>query len=147
LANFSPSGTNNGRPHAGNIYVAATCLQEDFCVRKLDSNGQEVWTRSYDAPPIDSGEAAIDVAVHADGDVYVIGSELRRDLAQGLVVLLRNYDGDGTEHWTRRYDSPSNGYDVALGVALSGSSVVVAGAEERRDLGTGFDGWLRGYSP
>ena len=86
-------------------------------VRKLDSNGNELWTRIFDS--LTNYSDASGVTTHSSG-IYVIG-----DL-NGLFV--RKYDRDGNELWTNRFVAPGPIWGKALSSVSSDSSgVYVAG--------------------
>lgn len=135
---------------AGNV-IAAGYEQRgapggrNLLVRKYTNGGALVWSRSYVSPGADDGANA--VAADSDGNVIVAGYEDRSDLGQGFNWFVRKYDGAGAAVWTERYNGPANGSDGAAGVAVDAlGDVVVAGYEDRSDLGQGYDWLVRKYS-
>ena len=109
----------------GSIYVLGgmqDALYRPF-VRKYDANGTELWTlRPADCSPRD-------LAADASG-VYVVGTTggaLPGQTSAGEVdAVVRKYDVNGTELWTRQFGSPAN--DSAFGVAVAGGSIYVVGS-------------------
>lgn len=62
----------------------------------LDSNLNEVWVQTLDNPYDDAGN---DIAIDADGNVYVVGyTELSTG---GYNIVTVKYQNDGTEEWVR----------------------------------------------
>ena len=84
----------------GNVVVAGSEVRSDvgqgknWLVRKYDSGGNLLWSRSYNSPANLDDEAR-GVAVDADGNVIVAGYETRTDLGQGQNWLVRRYDSAG----------------------------------------------------
>ena len=139
---------------AGNILVAGYEYRADlsqynnWLVRKYDSDGGLVWSRSHNGPAANGDDRATGIAVDSAGNVVVAGYEIRTDLFQGYNWLIRKYDPDGTLVWSRSYDSPYHGDDQANGVAVdSGGNIVVAGYETRWDLGQSYNWLVRKYDP
>lgn len=110
------------------------------------------WTREFGTL---GGDDPLAVAVDAAGNVYVVG-EVARDralpgqTASGDVdAFVRKYDVVGNELWTRQFGSSLQ--DRAVGVALSGGQVLVAGftlgaLPGQTALG-GVDLFVRAYDP
>jgi len=136
---------------AGNAYVTGSERRDDLgqnqniWLRKYDTDGNTLWTETYDSPS-HASDVGYGVAVDAAGNVYVSGSEHRTDLGQSDNIWLRKYDTDGNTLWTETYDSPSHASDESFGVALdSAGNVYVTGREYRNDLGQNYNIWLRKY--
>ena len=101
------------------------------------------WVETHDGP-LHGSDAGQAVAVDANEDVYVVGTEIV--FGSDSDIWLRKYDGDGNTLWTDTYDSPAHRDDQGFGVAVDGSGdVYVVGSEDRTDLGQGADIWLRKY--
>jgi len=96
----------------------------DVLVLEYDPQGNLLWSASHDGSGgIDIG---VDVAVDADGNVYV--AALSAGSGTGWDVLALKYDGDGNELWARRFDGPAGGDDRPAGVAVDAAGdVYVAG--------------------
>ncbi len=138
---------------AGNVIVTgieerSSLERKNAFACKYDPDGLLTWCQTYNSPSndADQGEA---VAVDAAGNVYVAGLETRADLNQSINVLLLKYDKDGNPQWTWNFDSPSHGFDSALGLAVipDGSAIAVAGLEQRLDLGQDGNLWVHVLGP
>lgn len=146
---------------SGNVYVVGDtfgALQGqvsaggwDAFVRKYDPLGAEVWTRQFGGG---GGESASDVAVDADGNVYVVGGTRAtlpgQTTAGDYDAYLRKYDPAGTELWTRQFGTPSEDYGVTVTLDAVGSPIIagatgglLAGAAAAGSL----DGLVRKYDP
>lgn len=137
----------------GNVYVTGYETRPDLgesmntWVGKYDSDGNEIWIRTYSSPGED-WDQGWGVAVDPGGNVYVSGFEDRAELGQGWDIWLRKFDGDGNTLWTRTYNSPADGWDRGWDVSLDASgNVYVTGHENRTDLGQASNIWLRKYDP
>ena len=138
---------------AGNVYVTGGERNSDLgqrwniWLRKYDTDGNTLWTETYDSPAHDRDDG-LGVAVDSAGNVYVTGISNRDDLGQYDNIWLRKYDTDGNTLWTETYDSPAHHVDKAYGVALDDmGNVYVTGQENRSDLGQGTNLFLRKYDP
>ncbi|MBI2266648.1 MAG: SBBP repeat-containing protein [Armatimonadetes bacterium] len=134
---------------SGNVYVTGYVTvpgqNENIWVRKYDSNGNTLWTQTYNSPGNfpDLGQG---IAVDSQGNVYVAGAEGRYDLGQSLNAWVRKYDADGNPLWTRTHNSPANSVDLARRVTVdSAGNVYVIGYETRQDLGQQENIWIRKY--
>ncbi|MEK7474766.1 MAG: S8 family serine peptidase [Candidatus Coatesbacteria bacterium] len=137
----------------GNIIVAGAEARWDLLqgnnwhVRKYDSDGALLWSRSYNSPG-NGDDQAVAVAADAAGNIVVAGYEARTDLGQGDNWRILKYDPDGALLWSRSYTGPGSGSDRAEGVAVdSAGDIVVAGYENRLDLGQGNNWLVRRYDP
>jgi cysteine-rich repeat protein len=121
----------------GNVVIAGTTETAtngtDIFVRKFDSSGAELWTKTIDGPQGGDDEAW-GVATTAAGDVVVSGTirQVHVDPVLGDSDLwVRKYESDGTELWTETYSGTSeDDYSLDDGgpVAVdSGGNVVVMG--------------------
>jgi hypothetical protein len=101
-------------------------------IRKYASTGSLLWTVLYDSD-VNNRAMGHGVAVDAAGNVIVTGI----------------YDKDGNPQWTWNFDSPSHGFDSALGLAVipDGSAIAVAGLEQRLDLGQDGNLWVHVLGP
>ena len=131
---------------AGNVVVSGreTTMAGParWWVRKLDTDGNELWTVTDDGRTLEGAEA-FGVAVTASGDIAVVGRELAATLWRGVV---RKYDSDGNERWTAKFD----GY--------TGTSAHLFGVADRPDEGLyvvgqvdrgvdGADQWIMRLTP
>jgi len=136
----------------GNVIVAGHEDQYDlgqgfnWLIRKYTSKGTLLWSKSYNSPANRKDEATA-VAIDAIGDVIVAGHEDRFDLGQSFNWLIRKYTSSGELLWSRRYNNPSNGDDWASAVVIDAiGNVIVAGREDRFDLGQGPNWLIRKYT-
>ncbi|MBI2265347.1 MAG: SBBP repeat-containing protein [Armatimonadetes bacterium] len=129
-----------------NVYVAgyettSPSNWNDILVRKYDSSGTLLWTRTNSNMGEDRAKA---IRVDASGNVYVAGYVT----GSPTNVWVRKYDTNGNTLWTQTYDSPANSYDYGYGIAVDVfGNVYVTGDEERSDLGQGPNVWIRKFSP
>jgi parallel beta-helix repeat protein len=98
----------------------------DAYVRKVDLDGNELWTRQFGTGAYDYGWG---IAVDASG-VYVVGETDGGTLpgqtsAGGIDAFIRKYDLAGNELWTRQFGGA--GDDVAYAVSTDTSGVYVTG--------------------
>ncbi|MBI4802079.1 MAG: carboxypeptidase regulatory-like domain-containing protein [Elusimicrobia bacterium] len=112
---------------------------ENIFLKKYDAAGNLIWHRVYHNPGVDQ---ALAVAVDASGNVYAAGY-----ISNGsdTDIWLGKYDAGGALLWSRTYNSPANGYDFGFAVAVDKSDAIVAGSEDRNDLGQGKNIWVRKY--
>jgi hypothetical protein len=117
----------------GNVYVTGkTGLDESVydCVTiKYAPDGTELWVAQYDGPG--GGDAAYDIAVDMDGNVYIGGASDEDPGGPGdhdLDFLTIKYAADGTELWVARWDAPDPGHGSVEALALdSEANVYVSG--------------------
>jgi len=102
----------------GNLIVvgrAGTATQGgDAWMRKLDPQGQELWTQTHNGPA-DGNDTFADVATHGS-TIVTVGSE---SAASGYSeVFIVAHDADGTVMWrvneVNEHDDNMYGYDVAV---------------------------------
>lgn len=133
-------GTLPGQAPAGTV---------DAFVRKVDSKGNELWTRQFGSWDSDFARS---VAVGPSGDAYVVGETEGTLPAQhssgGRDAFIRRYDRDGTVRWTRQFGGP--GGDGATGVAVdaAGDAYVVgttAASLPGQTWAGDYDAFIRKY--
>lgn len=136
----------------GNVVVAGRESRPDvrqgfnWLVRRYDSGGRLLWSRSHDGLA-HGNDWANAVAVSPDGGIYVVGREDGLANGQNANWLVRKYDETGKLAWSKEYDSPAGRWDAAAAVSLDADgNVVVAGHEERADLGQGHNWLVRKYT-
>lgn len=131
---------------SGNVYVtgsaAITAGSTDVWVRKYDSDGDTVWTQTYDGGV--GSDIGYAIAVDSSGNVYATGSTSVTN--QKTDVWVRKYDSDGDTVWTQTYNNPIlNSWEVGFGIAVSSNGgVYVTG--DTYITGQGADIWTRIYS-
>jgi cysteine-rich repeat protein len=127
-----PEACDDGNPQDG-----------DGCNVDCVESGSEVWTRNYGGE--DAGNArARGVAVDDSGNVIVVGEEFV--VGQNANVWLRKYTPDGEVLWSRGWDGPSSGDDIAYAVAVTPEDdYVVTG--EQYVAGDGADIFVERWAP
>lgn len=128
------------KDNSGNIYLGgytATSGNHDFLVIKLNSSGDTLWTKTYNA--IGNSEDEVnDIAVDASGNVYVTGYG-DNDLTKDDYITIK-YNSAGAVQWVATYNSQYSQNDVAVSLAVDGSgNVFVTGESEVNDAGTNVD--------
>jgi cysteine-rich repeat protein len=99
----------------------------DGCNVDCVQSGSELWTQGYGGE--DAGNArARGVAVDGEGNVTVVGEEFV--VGQNANVWLRKYTPDGDVLWSRAWDGPSSGDDIAYAVAVDGADDLVITGEQ-----------------
>ncbi len=125
----------------GNVYIAGETLGSlpgqtllgggDAFLRKYDTAGNELWTRQFGT---DGADWAGAVALDGSGNVYVAGGQQGLPLSKrggtgSLDALLRKYDADGNELWTRQFGTTRRDFAFAVAVDTSDNVFVVGGTE------------------
>jgi hypothetical protein len=120
---------------SGNVYVAGksspVVAYSDFLTIKYGADGSERWAATYDGP-VGSTDMACDIAVDAEGYVYVTGESAGDGTSLDITTI--RYAPDGTEDWVARYNGPGNSLDQARAMALDDSAnVYVTGTSHSGD--------------
>jgi hypothetical protein len=104
----------------------------DYVTVKYDSTGVQQWLAAY-VGPVD-WDTPKDVAAGSGGEVYVTGSSVGSTSSSDYLTV--KYDSVGETLWTRRYNGPANGSDVARALALDASGcALVTGNSAASDGG------------
>ncbi|MFC2088139.1 SBBP repeat-containing protein [Calditrichota bacterium] len=119
-----------------NIYVTGTSYSssthKDIIILKYNSSGIIQWTARYNNQG-NGPEWANDIAVDAQGNVYVTGSSFI-DLVTYEDYITIKYNSSGVEQWVAHYNGPDDSYDVANALTVdTQGNVYVTG----RSTGTG----------
>ena len=131
-ANLADKGYGIAVDGSGNVYVTgfdrpADGELDNIWVRKYDTDGDVVWTKTHNGPD-DGFDEGHGIAVDGSGNVYVIGFE--RGTVGGYNIWVRKYDSDGNEVWTGTYNDAEDGHDRGFGIAVDeGGNVYVTGYE------------------
>jgi len=145
ISNDSDEGRGIAVDGSGNVYVTGweTVTGEggNIWVRKYDSDGDVVWTRTYNGVA-NLNDCGIGIAVDGSGNVYVNGEEMVT--GEGYNIWVRKYDSDGDVVWTRTYNDATNNFDIGYGIAVDGSGNVYVTGEETV-TGENFNIWVRKY--
>ena len=139
-AGLDDLGTGVATDADGNIVVVGgvgTANGTAWWVRFYDSDGLEVWTRTWEGPSRE-GAFALGVAVDNVGDIVVVGSETDAGIQAALV---RKYELDGNLRWSQTYASGAVGSQAARSVAIgTDNQIWIAGSA---DLGIDLlDAWI-----
>ena len=115
---------------------------EDIWIRKYDSAGKKLWTRTVSGSGNDT-DKGFAVAVDTNDAVYISG-ETR--LSNGKrVTWIAKYSSAGVKRWTAKYGGP-NGQASGDGIAINDTKrVYVVGRVYKSS--TNDDIWVRKYRP
>ena len=105
----------------------------DYLTILLSSQGETLWTRTYDGPDRDWDEAAA-VALDFDNNAYVTGYSHGYSTNDDYVTV--KYDLAGTQVWLARFDGPAGGPDHARAIAVDrqGNAYVAGSARIQQSL-------------
>lgn len=124
---------------AGNIYVSGTYGENEngldsYAVVKYDSNGTELWLRTYKSGTTTYNHSSC-MAVDSAGNVYLSGVIFDANYTNADCTTLK-YDTNGNLLWDKTYNGPGNGYDAASNIILdSNGSIYIVGTT----FGTDYD--------
>jgi uncharacterized delta-60 repeat protein len=108
--------------NSGNVYVcgrdAVNHQFSQIVTMKFQPDGSPQWFSILDNG-VDSIDAARQVAVDAQGNIYTSGYV--RTLSQGYDMALVKYNPNGNQLWVRYYNGSSNGNDVSNDMKLDAS--------------------------
>ncbi len=112
-----------------NRIVVTGTSASDIVVTQLDPDGSPLWMRSYDGGDED---AAHDVAIDEDDNVYVVGRSRLMTTDRGLVAhgWLRKYSSTGDELWTHE-EANAGSAEVGNRIALGRSGIAHVAWHER----------------
>jgi len=124
------NGTANGDDWAsslavdgqGNVYVTGggrfgSGANSDYATIKYNSSGVQEWVQIYDGNgPASSADAAFDLAVDGQGNVYVTGESYGSGTSGDYATI--KYNSAGVEQWVQRYDGPANSNEQAYSLAV-----------------------------
>jgi hypothetical protein len=116
---------------SGNVIVTGPSIPlsgfgDDYLTIKYSSAGVPLWTNRYDGP-VNGYDTAVGVAVDGDDNVFVTGTSAGSGNCDDFATI--KYSSAGVPLWTNRYDSPGNGCETAIAVAVSSNgNVYVTGS-------------------
>jgi len=115
---------------------------QDLFVARFPPNGPALWTRQFGTAFWD---AAVDVAVDATGDLYLLaqssGPLFGAGGAGGRDVIVAKLDASGDLLWAASLGTTSNDYGAALALHPGGGVVVAGHVIKALDGQTAFGGW------
>ena len=145
-ANGSDCGYGIAVDGSGNVYVTGSETvsgeKDNIWVRKYDSDGEEVWTKTYNGTA-DGSDEGYGIAVDGSGNVYVTGSEWggKKEKAN---IWVRKYDTSGNKVWISTHNGTADRIDCGYGIAVDGSgNVYVTGSEWVAEQSDNI--WVRKY--
>jgi len=107
---------------SGNLYVTGWSkngANNDYLTIKINTaTGDTLWARSYNGPA-DSTDNAFGCVVDGMGNLYVTGGSHNGINMDYLTIKYNAVTGDTL--WTRRYNGPADGSDIAYACAVDGS--------------------------
>ena len=140
----------------GNVVVTGYSYSNNFyynyyTAKYAATNGALLWERRYNGP-VNYYDEPTALAVDASGNVVVTGFSY--GLSSSFDYYTAKYAAaDGALLWEKRYNGPTNGDDIAKGVAVDASGNVVVTGYANYDFYTakyaavnGALLWERGYS-
>ena len=120
------NGPGNGRDEAvaiavddpGNVYVTGyshiSARHFDYATIKYDTNGKQLWMRSYNGPA-SLDDLASALAVDGSGNVYMTG---RTEVSGGSEFATIKYNTSGKRLWVKRYRGPRTLYHNPYAIAV-----------------------------
>lgn len=120
-------------------------------VRKLDSSGNEQWTKLFSANAGTGGTTPFGISADSSGE-YIVGSTNASLTGQTVpasqTLFIRKYDPNGNAQWTDQFGATTSDHVYAVSAGASG--VYAAGSTEGllgiQTLPTfDFDAWVRKY--
>jgi uncharacterized delta-60 repeat protein len=101
-------------------------------IRYDDDDGDQDWVKRYTGTGDLAEDIAHDLALDSDGNVYVTGGATRE--GSGMDYTTVKYNDEGDKKWTKKYNGPGNGADIANAIAIDADdNVYVTGGS----VGTG----------
>ncbi len=137
LADSTDMSTDIALDSAGNVYVTGSSKNAsgnfDYATLKYDNTGVRQWAARFDSE-WHGADRANDVAVDAEGNVYVTGSSFRTGNEEDFATI--KYNGAGVKQWNSRYNGPANGNDSAhrLVLDLAGNVYVTGTSKSASNL-------------
>ena len=148
------NGPNNGNDEivdlaydaAGFIYTAGTVkgigTGKDIRVVKYNTNGDTIWTRTYNYSA-NQDDAGVACALTSAGNIVVTGtSDQDASTAHNYDIVTIAYDASGVQLWLIRFNGANSFDDRATGIAVSGTNIAVCG---RSEDASGVDDYITIY--
>lgn len=117
---------------AGNIFVGGSTNSignnRDFLVVKLNSNGTELWRRTFNCSG-NGPDEVLAITVDAASNVYATGFGKSEDFGNDYLTI--KYDAAGNQLWVQQYDYIAHQYDQANSICVDGlGNVIVTGQSD-----------------
>ena len=137
---FGVTTSDSGEIYAvGKIQDATS--NDDIWLRKMDADGMEIWTATYDGP--DGGDDSGQAVWWSATGIAVAGIT---NTQSGNDIIVRLYNETGGSVWTDVVDGEAGATDQGHGVAMdSAGNVYAAGSVNVTDQSE--NAWLRKYDP
>ena len=123
---------------SGELYMTGRLRGESTVICRtvsLNTNGTERW--HVDLGPPGMYHSGNGITIDSLGNVYVAGQMPSIDPDQNPDFLIIKYDNDGHGLWTKRYNGPANGSDIAIAIAVTpDGAIFVAGHSANTNGGT-----------
>jgi len=111
-------------------------VEKDYYTVAYDINGNDLWPggRAYNGPG-NGEDIATAIDVDSTGNVYVTG---KSSGTNGFDYATIKYTSTGTQLWDKRHDG-GIGNDEAVGIAVDGADIYVAGFITKEEGGIAAD--------
>ncbi|MBX0332432.1 SBBP repeat-containing protein [Pontibacter sp. HSC-14F20] len=114
----------------GNVYVTGQTgnREEDpdnaFLTIKYSTLGDVLWSAPFDGPGGPQGGGGNDIALDAEGNVYVTGSITMTQKWQNTDYATIKYSPEGVQQWLMTYNGPGDYIDNAVAIGLDAAGNV-----------------------
>lgn len=114
----------------GNVYVTgfssgASTASFDIITIGYNTNGDDLWTRSYNGGVSGANDKASSIDIDAAGNIYVTGTVVKSGSDLDYATL--KYSPTGVRLWDITYESSLNGIDNATAVKVDNGNIYVTG--------------------
>jgi uncharacterized delta-60 repeat protein len=125
---------------SGDVYIAGATYENetemDFTTIRYSALGKEQWVKKYNGSASSNGEAR-DLAIGADGGIYVTGFDDGKASNNDITTL--KYNASGEEQLVVRYNGPGNGSDVGHVIKVDDEgNIFVSGHSSGEGSGADF---------
>lgn len=111
--------------NSGNCFVTGTSKSSssgtDIVTIKYNTNGNAIWTKSYDAPAHKDDEGR-KIAIDGGNNIYVAG--FGEYSSGNFDFLLLKYNSGGSQQWVKNYNGNSGGTDKAWGLVVDADDYI-----------------------
>jgi hypothetical protein len=119
---------------SGKIYMTGNVVNgsgnTDIYTLKLDSNGDTLWSATYNGSATGSMDYGIELKNSTDGFLYVIGAAQNSSTGYDYCLIKYNMS-TGSQVWVRNWNGTGNGDDIPSAIKVDGSSAIyVTGGSE-----------------